>query len=272
MTPISRVARGPLYYWLLNTGYGLWLDKKLAGQLYLQHKKFLTHINDIEINDGFRGWGLSHQLIDFAEKEARKQGYSFLTLGVTNTNRRAVNLYLKTGYLEQHHKYYYLSRPTWADPPDVTSYLQSRKNIILQPFKGQEARKSLSKFFAMEQRASNPETAPVWEAYYQPKIPASGKGVSFSIQFGQNSPSEGHADFFDWGERGRWRIHLNPERWGTPEEKVLLEVLINQARGFSYQWVSLGSQRHHDLAHPLTNSLGLVERNGERMLMVKLLN
>jgi len=266
----TRWLRGPLYYWLLNRGYGLRLNKELGGQIYLQHKKFLTHINDVEINFGFRGRGYSHKLLDFAEKQARRRSFRYLTLGVTNSNTRAVNLYQKSGYLEQHHRFFYLSRPSWSEPAAATPLPQSRK-VVLRPLKHGPAKINLKHFFQLEQAAADPSTAPVWEKFYQPHLPASGKGVSFAILFDDKTLPQGHADFFDWGDRGRWRIYLSQEYWGSEEEKALFEVLIHQSRGYSNQWFSVGSGEHHRQAQPLAHQLGLVERNGERMLMIKVL-
>ncbi len=267
----ARWLRGPLYYWLLNRGYGLRLNKELGGQIYLQHKKFLTHINDIEINFGFRGRGYSHKLLDFAEKEARLRNSRYLTLGVTNSNTRAVNLYHKSGYLEQHHRFFYLSRPSWSEPLENTPIPQNRK-VVLRPLKHGPAKINLKHFFQLEQESSNQTTAPVWEKFYQPHLPASGKGVSFAVYFDERPLPQGHVDFFDWGDRGRWRIYLSEDYWGSAEEQALLELLINQSRGYSNQWFSLGSAEHHRKAEGVAQNLGLVERNGERMLMIKVLS
>ncbi|NWJ47942.1 MAG: GNAT family N-acetyltransferase [Chloroflexi bacterium] len=270
--PFSRFVRGPLYYWLLNRGYGLRAGKKLAGQLYLQHRKFLTHVNDLEINVGFRGNHYGYLLMDFAEQEARKRGYRFLTLGVTNSNIRAINLYRKLNYLDQHHEHFFLSRPHYRLPPDITPPPPGIGKISMRPMRRREAAKSLKHFFEIEQRASNPETARVWEKYYRPLLPDTAKGYSFSITIAGSTTPVAHADFFDWGARGgRWRFFLKPELWGTSEEKALLENLIHHTRSYTQLWLSFGSALHHRRAETLARNLGMVERDGERMLMVKLL-
>ncbi|MEI7554070.1 GNAT family N-acetyltransferase [Candidatus Chlorohelix sp.] len=268
--PFSRFLRGPLYYWLLNRGYGLRVGKKLAGQIYLQHRKFLTHVNDLEINVNFRGNHYSYLLMDFAEQEARKHGYRFLTLGVTNSNIRAINLYHKLNYLDQHHRHFFLSRPYYRLPSNITPIPNAIGNISMRPMRRREAAKSLKRFFEIEQRASNPETARVWGKYYRPRLPNTAKGYSFSITFANSSTPVAHADFFDWGVRGgRWRLYLNPELWGASEEKALLEILLHHTRSYSHLWLSFGSALHHQMAEPLTHNLGMVEHDGERMLMVK---
>jgi ribosomal protein S18 acetylase RimI-like enzyme len=270
--PFARFVRGPVYYWLANRGYGLRNGRELAGQMYLQHRKFLMHINDLEVNEGFRGRGYSYKMMQYAEEEARHLGCRFMTLGVTLSNTRAVKLYRKLDYQEQHHRHFFLSRPHVVLPPEHTPVPAGFRSINLRPLKQKEAKANLYRFFEMEQHASNPETAPVWESYYRPHIPDAGQGNSFSVHF-MNGPAEGHVDFYDWSTRGiRWRVYLSPERWGKPEEKIVLEMLLHHGRGNTYQWVSIGSEQHHRQVLLQAQQLGLVERNGERMLMIKILD
>jgi GNAT superfamily N-acetyltransferase len=269
--PFLRWVGMPLYFRLLNGGWGLWLWEgnkapQLAGQLFLQHRKMVTHINDIEVNKAFQGRKLSHKLLTLAETQARLHRKSYLTLAVTLSNSRAVNLYRQSGFLDQHHHYYYLSRPWWSDPAGEK---EAVSGVKLVPLKRAAARRNLNRFFRLETREGEPLVAPVWEALYRPELPRRGEGFSFALYFGDKAVPQGHVDFFDWSGRGRWRIYLDPALWSTPQEKLLFAALLRQSRGYSQLGLMLGSTPHHQAARSFTRDLGLVERDTERMLMIK---
>ena len=267
--PFLRWLGMPLYFAALNEGWGLWLREggrkpQLAGQLYLQYRKMVAHINDIEVNKEFQGRKLSHKLLDFAGQQAHLHGKGYLTLAVTLTNSRAVNLYRASGFLDQHHRYFYLNRPWWSDPAG-----DSVEGVRLAPLKRSDAQRSLNRFFRLETREGEALAAPVWEALYRPELPRRNEGFSFALYFGDKTVPQGHADFFDWSGRGRWRVYLDPALWSTPQEKALFMALLRQARGYSQLGIMLGSTPHHEAARKFTRDLGLVERDTERMLMIK---
>ncbi len=269
--PFLRWLGMPLYFRFLNEGWGQWLregDKppQMAGQLFLQYRKMVAHINDIEVNKAFQGRHLSHKLLDLAEKQARLHGKSYLTLAVTLSNSRAVNLYRQSGFLDQHHRYYYLTRPWWSDQ---TGEKEATNSLKLVPLTRGAAQRNLKRFFRLETREGEPVAAPVWEALYRPELPHRGEGFSFALYFGDKQVPQGHVDFFDWSGRGRWRIYLEPALWTTPQEKLLFVALLRQSRGYSQLGLMLGSTPHHEAARKFTRDLGLVERDTERMLMIK---
>lgn len=266
--PFLRWLGMPLYYWLFNTGFGLWLeDGQLAGQIYLQHRQMVTHINDIEVNRPFQGRGLSHVLLALAEQQARLHRKTFLTLAVTLTNTRAASLYRKSGFLEQHHRYFYLSRPWWSESAEAASLPKNEVRLVALDWAG--ARRNLRRFFELETRTAETITFPVWRALYSPRLPRRGQGFSFAIYSGQKDRPQGHADFFDWEGRGRWRIYLDPTLWGTPEERSIFEALFHQARGYPQLGLMVGTTQHYELARQFTRDLGLAERDTERMLMIR---
>lgn len=267
--PFLRWLGLPVYFEFMNEGWGLWLREnggkpQLAGQLYMQYRKMVAHINDIEVNRAFQGRKLSYKLLELAEHLAHLHRKDFLTLAVTLTNSRAVNLYRSSGFLDQHHRYFYLTRPWWSDPAG-----EPVEGIRVVPLKPSEARRNLNRFFRLETREGEPVAAPVWEALYRPELPRSNEGFSFALFFGDKAVPQGHADFFDWSGRGRWRIYLDPVLWSTPQEKALFMALLRQARGYSQLGLMLGSTPHHEAARKFTRELGLIERDTERMLMIK---
>ncbi len=267
--PFLRWFGMPLYFWLANQGFGLWLkDGQLAGQIYLQHRKMVTHINDIEVNRPFQRRGLSHELLALAEQQAHRHRKRYLTLAVTLTNTRAVNLYRKSGFLDQHHQYFYLSRPWWSERPAVIAPA-TKTEVRLVALDRLAARRNLRQFFELETRTGEPLTASVWEALYRPELPQRGHGFSFALYWGAQKKPQGHADFFDWDGRGRWRLYVDPILWGTPAERDLFETLLRQAQGYDHLGLMVGSSPHHNAARSFTRELGLIERDTERMLMIR---
>lgn len=267
-SPFLRWIGFPLYFGLLNEGYALRLHSRLAGVLYLQYNRMVAHINDIEVNRAYQGQGYSHLLLDFARKKAQERCKRFLTLVVTLTNTRALNLYRKSGFLDQHHHYYYLARPLEVDriaSPGAETHL------TLRPLSRREAAKNLQHFFKHEIKLAEPVTGEVWEALYPPELPPPARGVSYALFIGAAREPSGHLDFFDWGGAGRWRLYLSSEYWGSPDETALFELLMqsNQSRGLSGLGIMLGSVSHHDKTRALARHLNFVERDTERMLMIK---
>lgn len=268
--PFLRWLGFPFYFNFANRGHALRLNGKIAGVIYLQYRKMVAHINDIEVNRPYQGQGLSHYLLDFAQAEALYHHKRFLTLVVTLTNSRALNLYRHSGFLEQHYRYFYLTRPlvpsTSSVPP---AYRENR--LTLRPLQGRAATQNLRHFFQQETRLAEPVTSEVWEALYPPRLPVRGRGSSFGLFWNNADKPDGHADFFDWGSHGRWRIYLAEQYWGTPDEQALFELLCsyNQAHGLNRLSIMLGSQSHHNRAITLARDLGFVERDSERMLMIK---
>ncbi len=262
----------PLYFGLSNQGFGLWLTDgnnrpQLAGQIYLQHRKMITHINDIEVNKPFQGRGYSHTLLALAEQQARLNNKQFLTLAVTLSNSRAVNLYRKSGFVEQHHRYFYLARPWWSHATSPYSPLSSPVRLV--PLKFAAARRNLRRFFTLEIQTGEPQVAAVWESFYRPSLPRPGAGFSFALYDGERPLPRGHADFFDWQGQGRWQIYLEPALWGTATEQLFFEALLHQSRSYNQLGLSVGTAAHHQAALAFTRTLGLVERDTERMLMVR---
>jgi GNAT superfamily N-acetyltransferase len=257
----------PFYYSLFNRGYALRVGNELAGMLYLQHRKFVTHINDIEINKAFQGKGYSHRLLAFAEEEAHRRQKHFMTLAVTISNRRAVNLYFKTGYVSQHHHYFQFHRTQWEDPEPPTS---EQKKIELQPLKGKTSKNNLRRFFEREMFAGVPDFAQVWNAYYAPTPSSKTNGLSLGIKWqGSDKEFSGHADFFRYYGRGRWRLYTAPETWATQQEKNLLEALIYDSRDYQSVSFNFGTSEHHNQLLEFMEQHGYQSRPTERMLMIK---
>ncbi|MEI6046512.1 MAG: GNAT family N-acetyltransferase, partial [Chloroflexota bacterium] len=268
--PFLRWIGFPLYFALRNEGYTLRLNQKFAGVLYLQYRKRVTHINDIEVNRAYQGQGLGHHLLAFADKKARENSSCFITLVVTLSNTRALNLYRKSGFLDQHHCYYYLSRAFLRAHTSLKQVGKEEK-LTLKPLSRKQATKNLQHFFQLETRSAKPVTGEVWEALYPPQLPRLSKVRSYALFWGTESQPGGHLDFFTWGSYGRWRIYLPTQYWGTEDELALFELLIRykQSPHLRGLGIMVGSTVHHVKALPLAQRLNFAERSTERMLMIK---
>lgn len=281
----KRFVEIPLYMAVQNEGYSLRDGSQILGLLYLQHPYLITHINDIEINKPYRGRGYSGLLLNFAEERARQLHKKFMTLAVTLTNKRAFDIYVRQGYVEQHDRYYQLSRKWWSEsnqpnfvatPITTQSYLANVNihRIGLRQLGRNEANRSMLQFFKLETEATNPIMSAVWLQHYQPILPPLTKGRSYAITLGSNNNAvdvAGHADLFDNDDWVRWRVFLDPAKWDDANLKALLEVLINEARTNDAMTLAFGSSVMHERVKNLAYSLGLQERFNERTLMIKVL-
>ncbi len=270
--PFLRWVGFPFYFNFFNDGYLLKVNYQPAGVIFLQYRQMVAHINDIEINKPFQGKGYSHRLLDFAEKKAREHRKRFITLVVTLTNSRALTLYRKSGFLDQHHCYFFLSRlPEIRNIGKSNSGEGPGNHLFLTRLTGQKARKNLEKFFLLETHLAEPLTGEVWQACYFPAIPRPGEGTSYGIYLPGNPESLDHADFYFWGASGRWRIYLAPDYWGSPEEAALFQLFtrLTLDKNLNGPGIMLGTAAHHQKVSGLARNQGFVERDRERMLMIK---
>ncbi len=80
--------------------YILEVGCNLRGFIVCFANKDHFHIENIAVLPGFTGMGYGRQLMDFAEAEARKLGYSRLELYTNEKMRENLTLYPKLGYEE----------------------------------------------------------------------------------------------------------------------------------------------------------------------------
>ncbi len=90
-----------------RTLIGAWLDGVLCGSIQLlkpakskETSYFCANIEGHFIAPWARGYHLASQLLEAAEREAAKEGYSVIRLNVRSTQERAIKLYLDNGYVE----------------------------------------------------------------------------------------------------------------------------------------------------------------------------
>jgi GNAT superfamily N-acetyltransferase len=86
---------------------GAWLDGVLCGAIQLvkpakskETSYFCANIEAHFLAPWARGHHLASQLLEYAEKEAAKLGYSVIRLNVRTTQERAIKLYQDHGYVE----------------------------------------------------------------------------------------------------------------------------------------------------------------------------
>jgi GNAT superfamily N-acetyltransferase len=283
----KRFLEVPFYLAFKNEGYKLQIGQHVGGLLYLQHPSLVTHINDIEVNEPYRGRGYSHKLLEFAENRARELNKKFMTLAVTLSNKRAFNIYLRHGYKEQHDRFYHLNRQWWsesqiaplASTPITTKHYQNvaqQSRPVMTKLNHTVASANLWRFFKLETEITSPEISPVWLRHYPPQLPEQRHSASFGLALSVDEVNAktycGHADLFDYGNWTRWRLFLEPERWQKPQLKALLELLIAQVNQHHTLTVAFGSAVMHERAKSMARELGLQERYSERTLMIKILD
>jgi ribosomal protein S18 acetylase RimI-like enzyme len=86
---------------------GAWLDGVLCGAIQLvkpskskETSYFCANIEAHFVAPWARGYHLASNLLNFAEREAAKGGYSVIRLSVRETQERALELYRDHGYIE----------------------------------------------------------------------------------------------------------------------------------------------------------------------------
>jgi ribosomal protein S18 acetylase RimI-like enzyme len=58
----------------------------------------VVHVHNLQVRSDFQRKGLGRQMMDFVEDKARELGKMVITLGVDDTNKRAMIMYKKRGY------------------------------------------------------------------------------------------------------------------------------------------------------------------------------
>jgi ribosomal protein S18 acetylase RimI-like enzyme len=65
-------------------------------------KKATCFVMELQVSPAFQGKGIGGLLLASVEKEYRKRGYDWISLGVFPLNRRARSFYAKAGYGERY--------------------------------------------------------------------------------------------------------------------------------------------------------------------------
>ncbi|MDP2677005.1 MAG: GNAT family N-acetyltransferase [bacterium] len=89
--------------------YGIENDGKIVGTMQLVFRddkefyadgKTRAHLHHARVLEDLRGQGIGTKLMEEAENEAKRRGFTEMTLGVDEDNRQAVKLYERLGYKE----------------------------------------------------------------------------------------------------------------------------------------------------------------------------
>lgn len=77
---------------------GAYVEGKCAGIALLEHDCFkYIYLNDLKVNQGFRGLNIGSALIEASKKEARALGYHGIYTIAQDNNLKACLFYLKNG-------------------------------------------------------------------------------------------------------------------------------------------------------------------------------
>lgn len=205
-----RSLLAPLYFaseqgWVVRSEHG-----EMAAIMYLRRGARqgirVLHIDELNVNAHFRGFGLAQRMLAFAEELARAEQRPFLKLAVTVANVPAVTLYRRCGYQEQHHRFFTYVLPSAA------LHASKPTDILLRRLPRGQAANVFQQFYQQEMMASTPEIAGLLLAYYPQGVNMVGVPISRTraYVFEQNSKSIGYGDIAQW--RGQWilRLSLHP--------------------------------------------------------------
>lgn len=65
----------------------------------LANGKDMAHVHHLRVRQDLQGDGVGRQMMTFIEEKARHLGKTTLTLGVDNWNKRAIDIYVRSGYV-----------------------------------------------------------------------------------------------------------------------------------------------------------------------------
>lgn len=78
------------------------IDNKLVSFIWCYERKFggtkRLHISYFIVNEGYRGQGLSKELLNFAVKKAEESGVKSIDLNIEPDNEKALKVYEKSGF------------------------------------------------------------------------------------------------------------------------------------------------------------------------------
>ena len=80
------------------TGYVQMLLINADNDPELANGRDIAHVHDLRVHQELQGTGIARRLMDRMEENARERGIRYLTLGVDDTNLRAIEFYRRRGY------------------------------------------------------------------------------------------------------------------------------------------------------------------------------
>lgn len=87
-------------------------DTAVVGYVSMRHIVDEGHINNIAVAPGYRNMGIASMLMEALLAEADRLGIIGTTLEVRVSNRAAISLYDKHGFIIEGYRKYYYSSPT----------------------------------------------------------------------------------------------------------------------------------------------------------------
>jgi ribosomal protein S18 acetylase RimI-like enzyme len=267
----------PLYFaseqgWAIRSEQG-----EMAAIMYLRRGASqgirVLHIDELNVNVGFRGFGLAQRLLAFAEELARAEQRPFLKLAVTVANAPAVTLYRRFGYREQHHRFF-----TFV-PSFAALHASKPADILLRLLPRGQAANVFKQFYQQEVTASTPKMAGLLLAYYPRGVNMIGIPIRRTRAYVIELKSKPIGYGAITQRRGQWtlRLSLLPKWWGTACEREVL-YLLTSAIGHqpgSTIVLHVPSTAHFEAicsgVPSLVNELDLIEQHSQRMVMVKCL-
>lgn len=260
---LARPLLWPLHGWLFTEGYGLWLDNKLVGHIYLQSKaRMATHIEVLVVGEEYRSNIFAARLLRFAQQKALDKGHAYLTGWVTISNNRVARLMQRKSQVFYYHFYETdKALPTLPMPP--------ASQVRLEPLTGKTAKSNLTEFVIQENEVIDPTLIPLWKSVYPPTFAFTGKVQNFAVYFDNLPTAEGHVCFKDLGGYKVWWLYLNPKRWGTNSEQALIRLMLNRTPEFWRLQIRAGTNQHHQQLQQIMTDLNFSQGQDGRITVVQ---
>jgi ribosomal protein S18 acetylase RimI-like enzyme len=246
----GRYVIVPLYYHLMTSGYGVMVENRLVGWLYLRGWHQVVYIETLATDPIWRKRGVGTALLDFAEQQAHVLGREWLALTVTLENRAAVKLYEKQGYRRMHWH-------VMQHPGDLDLGGTGLSGVGLRLVFGPAAESAYRHYSELDRRAGD-----TWAAEAASRLssydPYRQLGREWQIEV--DGQASGYLNVHQSG--GYLVIYLAcvPERWGTAD---ILAAALHTIQPWERHLpirVRLGSSGHHASARPVLMKMRFEEQ------------
>lgn len=262
---LRTLARGlllPVYYHLVTSGYGAFVEEELTGWLYLRGWRQILYIEAVATHPAWRKQGIGEALMSFAESQAHELHRQWLGLTVTAANEDAVRLYERQGYRRAHWRIAQCDR-------ELSLPAGKDHSVRLQPVFGPGAWQAYRHFTAIDLTAGDGWAAPATTRLLEFE-PHRQLGWEWLVMV-DNQPV---AYLNKHGSCACPTLYLacGSNWWGDPRIVQAIGASLNgdtpTSRSISLRLASSG---HHDAALPLLSEIGFVTHPADTFKMFKYL-
>jgi ribosomal protein S18 acetylase RimI-like enzyme len=256
---IVRLVLMPLFNHLAFSGYGAFVDDRLAGWLYLCGRQRAQYISLLAVHPEWRRRGIGRTLLNFAEEQARALKRQWLGLTAAVQNTPAVSLYESVGFRCAHWRIY--QRQSGAILPIRAEGVRFRRVMGLAAWRAHQ-----------RITTADLEAGDAWGADILPRFLFEGPARWLGRRWLALADGKPEAYMSLRGPRTHPCLYLAaPEAWWGADEELAAIKMVLDTLGETPPSIDLrlGSAGHHEAARASLQSVGFVEQPDLHMKMFK---